>query len=345
MVQVLFGEKIKEIRTNQQMSQLELSKAADIERAQISRIEKGKVNITLETIEKLSEALNVDIKDLFTYNNYLVRPFVKWAGGKTQILAKLKELMPKQYNDYYEPFVGGGALLFSLTPNVAYINDTNDELVAAYRSLKNRKQAQLMIDELIKHEQNHSEQYYLEIRAMDRQDDYVSSPDYIKAARLIYLNKACFNGLYRVNSQGYFNVPSGKKEKVNAFDRKSIKEIQRYFMDASINVSSTDFELAVATAKAGDFVYFDPPYDVYPNTLGFVDYSKNGFGKEEQARLAKVFHKLSKKGVLVMLSNHNTPYINELYKGYNIHVIKARRMINSNAKGRGPVEEVIITNY
>ncbi|MDY4788887.1 MAG: Dam family site-specific DNA-(adenine-N6)-methyltransferase [Bacilli bacterium] len=346
MLQILFGNRIKELRTILDISQLELSNLTGIERAQISKIEQGKVNVTLETINKLSSALNVTIPELMSFEYvHDVKPFVKWAGGKTQLLTKLKEFMPKDYNIYYEPFVGGGALFFDLTPKMAYINDINSELISVYKCLKNQEDANRMIDELIKHEQNHNEEYYYQIREMDRNDNFITLPQYIRAARIIYLNKACFNGLYRVNAKGYFNVPSGHKEKVSTFDRNNMIELIRYFKDCSINVTQLDFEEAVKNAKKGDFVYFDPPYDVFPDKNGFVDYSKEGFGKEEQVRLAKVFKDLDEKGVYVMFSNHNTPFINELYSGYNIHIVEAKRMINSKSSGRGNVFEVIITNY
>ena len=162
---------------------------------------------------------------------------------------------------------------------------------------------------------------------------------------MIYLNKACFNGLYRVNSKGYFNVPSGKKKIVHCFDRKTFDNLNLFFKNRKPVITSIDFELAVKNAKAGDFVYFDPPYDTWEEKNSFTSYDKNAFGKEEQIRLAKVFKDLSNKGVYVMLSNHNTKFINELYKDFHITVVPAKRMINSKADGRGAVEEVIITNY
>ena len=346
MLQEQFGNRIKEIRTGHAISQVELSILTGIERAQISRIEQGKVNVTLETIDKLSNALNVTPVELLTFNiNYEVKPFVKWAGGKTQLLDRLKEFMPDSFNEYYEPFIGGGAFFFALTPRVAHINDMNGELICVYRCLKNKDYANKMLEELELHEKEHSEKHYYDVREMDRNPNFNKLPIYVRAARMIYLNKACFNGLYRVNAKGYFNVPSGNKSKVVAFDRDNMKNLQKYFKENLVYVTEEDFEKAVETAKAGDFVYFDPPYDVFPDKNGFVDYSKEGFGKEQQARLAKVFKELTDRGVSVMLSNHNTPYINELYFGYNIHVVEARRMINSKADGRGNVEEVIITNY
>ena len=273
------------------------------------------------------------------------KPFVKWAGGKTQLLNKIKELLPINYNRYYEPFVGGGALFLYLAPKEAFINDINKELISAYLCFQNDYLYDSLVRELERCENEHSQEFYYRVREIDRLPNFSTLPISIHAARLIYLNKACFNGLYRVNAKGYFNVPSGNKEKVKTFDRDNFIALKKYFSSAKIHISSTDFEEVVGSAQKGDFVYFDPPYDVYPNKNGFVDYSKEGFKKEEQERLAKTFKNLNEKGVYVMLSNHNTEFINELYKDFNIHVVKAKRMINSKADGRGDVEEVLITNY
>lgn len=346
MLQSQFGNRVKEIRLGQSISQLELANRTGIERAQISKIEQGKINVTLETIEKISKALNVQLNDFLTFDNpYNVRPFVKWAGGKTQLLNKIKELLPINYNRYYEPFVGGGALFLYLAPKEAFINDINKELISAYLCFQNDYLYDSLVRELERCENEHSQEFYYRVREIDRLPNFSTLPISIHAARLIYLNKACFNGLYRVNAKGYFNVPSGNKEKVKTFDRDNFIALKKYFSSAKIHISSTDFEEVVGSAQKGDFVYFDPPYDVYPNKNGFVDYSKEGFKKEEQERLAKTFKNLNEKGVYVMLSNHNTEFINELYKDFNIHVVKAKRMINSKADGRGDVEEVLITNY
>lgn len=167
--------------------------------------------------------------------------------------------------------------------------------------------------------------------------------DYKRAARTIYLNKACFNGLYRVNSKNEFNVPFGQKSKVNTYEGQNLGIVCGYLNYNNIRILSTDFEEAVKDAKKGDFIYFDPPYD--SDTSTFNSYTEEGFGKEEQKRLAKVFKELDKRGCYVMLSNHNTKLVNELYKEFNIYVIEAKRNINSNGKKRGKVEEVIITNY
>ena len=277
-------------------------------------------------------------------NMIKAKPFVKWAGGKRQILDKLKKLVPEDFNTYYEPFVGGGALLFDLAPENAIINDSNEELINVFNILCNEKKYSKMCRYLNKFERKHDEEFYYEIRNIDRnKKKFNKLNDSKRAARTIYLNKSCFNGLYRVNSKGEFNVPFGKKTKVNTYDGENLLNVHSYLTLNNISILCTDFEDAVSTAKEGDFVYFDPPYD--SDTSTFNSYTEDGFNKDEQRRLAKVFKELDKKGVKVMLSNHNTTLIKELYKDYNFYVIEAKRSINSNGKKRGKVEEVIITNY
>lgn len=272
------------------------------------------------------------------------KPFVKWAGGKRQIIDKLLELVPYEFDTYYEPFIGGGALLFELSPEKAVINDYNAELMNVYECIKDADKYKKMCSELNHHEANHSEEYYYEIRNKDRdKSKFNKMADYKRAARTIYLNKACFNGLYRVNSKNEFNVPFNRKEKVNTYDRENLGIIHSYLNFNNITLLNTDFEDSVKDAKKGDFIYFDPPYD--SDTETFTSYTDEGFGKEEQKRLADVFKDLDKRGCYVMLSNHNTKLVNELYKDYNIHVIEAKRNINSNGKKRGKVEEVIVTNF
>lgn len=272
------------------------------------------------------------------------KPFVKWAGGKRQIIDKLKKYLPEDFDTYYEPFVGGGALLFELSPQRAVINDSNKELINVYKVLCNEEKFKKMCHTLNHYETSHSEEFYYEIRNKDRnKKSFNRLADYIRAARTIYLNKACFNGLYRVNSKNEFNVPFGKKKKVNTYEGSNLITVSNYLTMNEVKILCCDFEDAVKNAKKGDFIYFDPPYD--SDTSTFNSYTETGFDKEQQRRLAKVYKELDKKGCYVMLSNHNTKLINELYKDYNIHIIEAKRNINSNGKKRGKVEEVIITNY
>ena len=272
------------------------------------------------------------------------KPFVKWAGGKRQVMAEIKKYLPENYNTYYEPFVGGGAVFFELAPKKAVLNDYNKELMNVFECIKDEAKFEKMCNELNHHEANHSEEYYYEIRDKDRdKSKFNKLADYKRAARTIYLNKACFNGLYRVNSKNEFNVPFGKKNKVNTYEGQNLGIVHCILNFNDIELMSCDFEETVKKAKKGDFIYLDPPYD--SDTTTFNDYTENGFGKEEQKRLSEVFKDLDKRGCYVMLSNHNTKLINELYKDYNKHVIKAQRNINANGKKRGKIEEVIITNY
>lgn len=271
------------------------------------------------------------------------KPFVKWAGGKRQIIDKLKQYIPTNFNCYYEPFIGGGALFFELSPKKAVINDSNKELMNVYQVLCNHDKYTKMCKVLNQYEANHSEEQYYEIRNKDKEKSFSRLSDYKKAARTLYLNKSCFNGLYRVNSKGEFNVPFNKNKKVNTYDGENLLTIHMYLTMNDITIQCMDFEESVKTAKKGDFVYFDPPYD--SDTKTFNSYTEEGFGKKEQNRLAKVFKELDKKGVYIMLSNHNTTLVNKLYKDYHIHIIEAKRSINSKGNKRGNVEEVIITNY
>jgi len=272
------------------------------------------------------------------------KPFVKWAGGKRQIINELRKYVPDDYGCYYEPFIGGGALFFYLAPKKAVINDSNSELMNIYKVMCDDEKYSKMCNLLNNYEVKNSEEFYYEIRNKDRvREKYNKLSDYAKAARTIYLNKACFNGLYRVNSKGEFNVPYNKKTNVNTYDRENLLVVHMYLTMNDITILNTDFEECLKDVKSGDFVYFDPPYDQVNSS--FTSYTEEGFGKNEQIRLANLYKELDKKGVKVMLSNHNTELINELYKDYNIHVIEAKRSINSKASGRGKVEEVIITNY
>ena len=288
----------------------------------------------------------------------IVKPFVKWAGGKGSLISQLTNFYPFELKDgiinkYVEPFVGGGAVLIDILQkyNVksAYAFDINIDLINCYNVIKTNVED--LIEALKEKEENYfkletenKQGYFYEIRKeynsyrIDEQELNVK-----RASEFIFLNRTCFNGLYRVNSKNEFNVPFGKKTKVNTYEGQNLGIICGFLNYNDIKILSTDFEEAVKEAKKGDFIYFDPPYD--SDTSTFNSYTEDGFGKEQQKRLAKVYRELSDKGCYVMLSNHNTELINELYKDYNIHLIEAKRSINANGKKRGKVEEVIITNY
>lgn len=274
-----------------------------------------------------------------------LQPFVKWAGGKRQIIDKLLKLMPKKFNHYYEPFVGGGALFLEIAPNRSVINDCNYELIAIYKCLRNEKKFQKMKQLCKQHEANHSEEYYYKIRNIDKNHKKFWKMSLSeRAARCLYLNKACFNGLYRVNKNNEFNVPFGKKEKIKCYNEDNIKAIHQYFLKSKPVILNKDFFSVIKNIKHGDFVYFDPPYDTV-KADSFTSYSSVKFTKKDQIKLESIVENLTAKGVCVMVSNANTDFIRNIYKNFNIHVIQAKRIINSNTSGRGAIEELIITNY
>lgn len=275
----------------------------------------------------------------------MMTPFVKWAGGKRQLLNDIKRLMPKQYEQYFEPFIGGGAVLFEIAPKTAIISDMNKELITTYKVFKSETKFNQLLLRLDEYEKNHNEVYYYKVREQDRDAAFSQLSDVEVSGRFIYLNKACFNGLYRVNSKGFFNVPFGKKEVLKTYNKENLESIHQYFVNNDVEIYLQDFEKTIASAKKGDFVYFDPPYDTIENKNSFTAYNENIFDRDAQIRLSNTFKELDKKGVYVMLSNHNTSFIQSLYKGFNIHIVKATRMINSKSSERGPIEEVLITNY
>lgn len=346
---ITIGNDIRNYRIEAGLSQEQLSSICGVERSQLSRIEAGEVlGVTYATIEKILNSLGRTIQHIKIENKdeyFDIKPFVKWAGGKTQLLETIEKHLPDYFNRYFEPFVGGGALLFKLQPKSFSINDMNEELVSVYNCFQNDSLFNALKEELLVHEKNHSEEYFYSIREQDRNELFKAFPMYVRAGRMIYLNKACFNGLYRVNSKGFYNVPFGKKDKIVCFDRNNFESLRKFFKTRKAVITNCDFEEAVKNAKAGDFVYFDPPYDTWEDKDSFTSYDKNAFGKDEQIRLSNVYKALADKGVYVMLSNHNTDFIRDLYKDFHINVVPAKRMINANGNGRGEVEEVLITNY
>ena len=273
-------------------------------------------------------------------NNPLTRPFLKWAGGKRQLLPQISELVPKM-KTYYEPFIGAGAVLFYLQPKKVVINDTNAELINCYNVIKDN------LDELIEDLNNHKneKEYFYLIRELDRMPAYQKLSDVGRSSRIIYLNKTCYNGLFRVNSQGQFNTPFGRYNNPKIVDKTVLKAVNKYLNSHDVTILNLDFEEAVSTAKKGDFVYFDPPYDPISDTSSFTGYDINGFNKDEQKRLKDTFEELTNKGVKCMLSNSKTPFITKLYKEYGTIDVSAIRSINSNASKRGKIEEILVLNY
>jgi DNA adenine methylase len=273
------------------------------------------------------------------------KPFVKWAGGKRQLLRQFRELglyPPEDFNPlantYYEPFVGGGAVFFDLLPKNAALSDLNKELVITYNVIKNN------VDELIQSLQKHvyDKEYYLEVRAK-KIDDWA---DVEIASRFIFLNRTGFNGLYRVNKSGQFNVPFGRYNNPVICDEDNLRRVSDALQD--VTITHQDYKNALKTAKSGDFIYLDPPYYPINSTSSFTSYTAEGFLEKEQAELRDTFVKLHEKGCFVMLSNSDTPFINELYSGLDgitINKITAGRSINSKGSGRGKITEVLVTNY
>ena len=270
------------------------------------------------------------------------KPFVKWAGGKRQLLEQLTKRLPKNFGlgSYFEPFIGGGALFFHLQPKSSYLSDINSELVNTYRVIQ--KNVDSLIEELKK--LNNTEEEFYRIRGIDRTKEYESWSEIKRAARFVFLNKTAFNGLWRVNSKGQHNVPFGKYLNPNICDEPNLKACSSALQSCIIEVANFyDIEEKV---NAGDFVYFDPPYHPLTKTSNFTSYTKGGFYAEDQIKLKELIDRLSSKKALVMLSNSSAKLIIDLYcDKYNLEYVDASRAINCNANGRGPVKEVIITNY
>ena len=276
--------------------------------------------------------------------NALAQPFLKWAGGKRQLLPAIKEYEPARYSEYYEPFVGAGAVLFALQPRNSTINDTNSELVNCYKVIRDRPEELLQFCQ--EHKDNNSKEYYYQLREQDRKADLKDLDSVKRAARIIYLNKTCFNGLFRVNSSGQFNVPYGKYKNPAIADPAVIKAVSNYLNQAKVRILNADFEPVLANAKKGAFIYIDPPYHPISDTSSFTGYSMNGFGEEEQIRLRNVCNELSDRGCKVLASNSAAPLIKSLYddERYEVVEVKASRAINTVASKRGRINELLIYN-
>lgn len=276
----------------------------------------------------------------------LVLPVLKWVGGKRQLLKEILPLIPDDITTYYEPFVGGGAVLFSLQPKKAFINDYNIELVNVYKIIMNNPNELIKI--LEEHEEKNNSEYFYNIRQLDRTSDYKKLSAVERAARIIYLNKTCYNGLYRVNQAGQFNSPYGKYRNPNIINSPTIKALHNYFNDNKITITSGDYKDSLKNIRANTktFVYLDPPYYPLSTSSSFTGYTDNGFGEKQQIELKNECDKLNNKGIKFLLSNSSCEFINELYKNdYNIKIIKAKRVLNSDGNKRGEIDEVLISNY
>lgn len=271
-----------------------------------------------------------------------MKPVIKWVGGKSQLAQKIREMLPDEFETYYEPFVGGGALLLDLLPNYAVVNDINPELTNMYLQIKYNVSGVIKFLRILdkQHEEwSEPKDYYYLVRSTFNKE--LGSDTAEQAARFIYLNKHCFNGLYRVNSKGEFNVPFNGKLFGRSFDEDHLRNAAEVLTNTL--VLNKDFEDAVSGAGMNDFVFFDSPYAPLTPT-SFTDYTKEGFSYEDHVRLAKVFKELTNRGCYCMLTNHDTPLIRELYKDFRIEVVDVRRSINRKGDGRTG-KEVIITNY
>lgn len=273
--------------------------------------------------------------------NKLIAPFLKWVGGKRQLMPAIKELIPKNLINYYEPFIGGGAVLFDLQPKKAVINDFNEELINVYQTIKENPEG--LISDLKTHK-NESD-YFYDLRALDREESFENLSNIKKASRVIYLNKTCYNGLYRVNNSGEFNSPFGRYKNPNIVNETTIRAVSKYLNTNDITILNGDFEEALKEIKIGCFVYFDPPYHPVSASSNFTGYVQGGFDIYDQVRLRDLCDVLDKKGVKFLVSNSATLFIEDLYKDYKISYVKANRSINSNAKKRGEIDEVLIRNY
>lgn len=266
------------------------------------------------------------------------RPFLKWAGGKGRLIPQYQPFLPARdtFHTYYEPFLGGGAIFFHLLPRRAYLMDINPELVNVYQQV--RDNVERVIELLQQHKLRHCKTYYYEVRS------HFSGTPAERAARLIYLNRTCFNGLYRENSQGHFNVPMGSYKNPQICHSDLLRAVSFALQGTRIEVRSFE-SLVDRVIKPSDFVYFDPPYYPLSATSKFTSYNRDAFTEDDHIRLRDVFATLAQRGVPVMLSNSDCPFVRELYTGFNIHTISAIRAINANTQRRGKITEVLVTSY
>lgn len=276
-------------------------------------------------------------------NNILVSPFLKWVGGKRQIMPSIVNVLPKNIKDleYVEPFVGGGAVLFHLQPKNAIINDFNEELINVYQVIKDNLLE--LIEDLKKHQNN--AEYFYQIRALDRSEIFNNLSSVERASRVIFLNKTCFNGLYRVNNAGEFNAPFGRYKNPNVINEPTLKAVNKYLNSNNIIFKTGDYANVLDIIKENSFAYLDPPYHPLSESSNFTGYVQGGWGISDQIRLRETCDLLNSRGIKFLLSNSSAPLIIDEYKNYNITIVKANRTINSNGASRGEVDEVLIRNY
>jgi DNA adenine methylase len=275
------------------------------------------------------------------------KPFIKWAGGKRQLIPELLEHIPKSFNNYFEPFLGGGALFFELynlgilKGKKVYLSDINEELINAYKVIRDYPNE--LIKLLKEFKAKHNKEFYYQIRELDRNENYKNLDTITKAARFIYLNKTCFNGLYRVNKKGFFNVPMGKYKDPKIVDEENIRAVSYALKD--VILKTCDYKESLKFTNENDFIYLDPPYYPLTDTANFTSYSQNNFLENEQIELFETFKNLNNKNCYILESNSDTEFIKNLYKEFYVKEVFANRAINSKATKRGKITELLIRNY
>lgn len=275
--------------------------------------------------------------------NRQAAPFLKWVGGKRQLIPAITNVLPADIGRYtwHEPFIGGGAMLFHLQPQRAVINDFNHELINVYEVIRNHPEE--LIKDLRKH--RNEPDYFYEMRALDKNGGLNQLSSVQRASRVIFLNKTCYNGLYRVNKAGEFNTPFGRYKNPNIINEEVLQAVNHYLNTAEIEIHNTDYTKVAEQAGKDAFVYLDPPYHPISASSSFTGYVQGGWNGEEQVRLRETCDRLNKKGIRFLQSNSSSPFIKELYKDYTITTVKASRYINSVAAKRGAIDEVLIRNY
>ena len=279
---------------------------------------------------------------LFLTGEPMLKPVLKWVGGKRQLLGKIAPLLPREIESYCEPFLRGAAVLFFIRPSKAIVNDLNGELIALYETI--RDDVELLIEDLRKH--RNTREYFYELRGIDRDPEAFEKLSKIeRASRLIYLNRTCFNGIFRVNARGEFNTPFGCYKDPSIVNEPVLRAINDYLKNSDVSIFSEDFEKTLSRVSGETFVYFDPPYEPVSETANFTRYCREGFGRDEQIRLKRCCDDLSSRGIKFLLSNSSSDFIRELYKDYEIVTVGAKRSVNSDTAKRGAVGEVLIRNY
>lgn len=270
-----------------------------------------------------------------------INPFMKWPGGKRRVLPEIRKYIPENYGTYYEGFLGGGAVLLDILPEKAVVSDVNVELIEGYETVRDEKET--LITLLEDHASKNSLDYFLEVRAWDRADDWLTKSTKVeRTARMIYLNRTCFNGLYRVNSKNQFNAHFGHYKDPKVVDYENLNALSTWLKDAEISFNHNGYKENISKAGAGDFVYLDPPYIPVTETAYFVSYTKNGFDMADQIELRDTAADIDARGGYVLLSNSDTPQIRELYKDFHIETIRVTRAIGAGAKSRVAVGEVLV---